>query len=167
MTILNTRLPWAESSAFLRMMEARGLPVLFITTEEGNVAHLRQLYHSECDVLHAPYDDRSLLRSVSCLLNSSARYLSSGNIEMDVKRQRVTVGGQELTLTQQEFALLHALMCCPDAALSRQELLHTAWGYQGIGLTRTVDVHVQRLRRKLGRSSIVTVYRLGYQLRQS
>lgn len=164
MTILNTRLPWAESSTFLRLLEARGLPVLFLTAEAGNAAHLKRLYQSACDVLLMPWEDRALVRAVSCLLNGSAKRLIAGDIVMDVPAQRVTVAGRSLTLTQQEFALLHALMCCPDTAQSRQELLETAWGFQGVGATRTVDVHVQRLRRKLGRDAIVTVYKLGYQL---
>ena len=55
----------------------------------------------------------------------------------------------------------------PETALSRQQLLHTAWGYQGIGETRTVDVHVQRLRKKLGGDRIETVYKLGYRLKMA
>ena len=63
--------------------------------------------------------------------------------------------------------LLLALMQSPETALSREELLRTAWGYQGIGETRTVDVHVQRLRRKLGSSCIETVYNHGYRLKMA
>ena len=73
--------------------------------------------------------------------------------------------GEPLSLTAQEFELLQALMRSPDTPVSRQELLRTAWGYQSIGITRTVDVHVQRLRRKLGAKAIETVYKTGYRLR--
>lgn len=164
MTVLNASLPWSGSSGFLHALEARGLPVLFITAEQAQAEELKSVYRPECDVLLAPYDDRSLLRAVSCLLNSSARYLSAGPVEMDVLAERVTLDGQELTLTHQEFELLRALMCCPGIAQSRQELLHSAWGYLGIGVTRTVDVHVQRLRQKLGPNRIRTAHRIGYQL---
>ncbi len=164
MTILNASLSWADSCSFLQALEARGLPVLFITEESGRVDALKSVYRSECDVLLAPYDDRALLRAVSCLLNGSARYLSAGPVEMDVSARRVTLNGQALSLTPQEFELLHALMCCPEVAQSRQELLHTAWGYLGIGATRTVDVHVQRLRQKIGPNRIRTEHRVGYQL---
>ena len=56
-------------------------------------------------------------------------------------------------------------MQSPNAALTREQLLRTAWGYQGMGETRTVDVHIQRLRRKIGSACIETVYKLGYRLR--
>ena len=90
-----------------------------------------------------------------------------GGLRLDVQRKEATLDGEPLSLTAQEFALLQALMQSPDAALTREQLLRTAWGYQGVGETRTVDVHVQRLRRKLGATCIETVYKLGYRLRMA
>ena len=63
------------------------------------------------------------------------------------------------------LALLLALMNQPDTPVSREQLLREAWGYQSMGETRTVDVHVQRLRKKLGEDWIETVYKCGYRLR--
>ncbi len=83
---------------------------------------------------------------------------------MDVDRRTVTLNGKQKILTAQEFELLHSLMLRPNETLSREELLRTAWGFQAMGITRTVDVHVQRLRRKLGRELIETVYQAGYRL---
>ena len=81
----------------------------------------------------------------------------------DVDRS-VYVDGQRHPLTEQEFCLLNELMQHPGEAVSRAELLKTAWGYITPGETRTVDVHVQRLRKKLGTAAIETVYRFGYKL---
>ena len=78
---------------------------------------------------------------------------------------RVSIDGRVEKLTDQECLLLQALMLSPDTAVSREDLLRTAWGYQSMGITRTVDVHVQRLRRKVGGDRIETVYRTGYRLR--
>lgn len=79
----------------------------------------------------------------------------------------MTMAGERLTLTAQEFALLEVLVKTPGAAVSRETLLRTAWGYQDLGETRTVDVHIQRLRRKLGKSCIETVYKTGYKLKMA
>ena len=75
--------------------------------------------------------------------------------------------GERVELTAQEFALLLALMENPDMPISREQLLRKAWGYQSIGETRTVDVHVQRLRKKLGVDRIETVYKCGYRLKMA
>ena len=165
--ILNARLPWAESFNLLRILEEKGWPVLFITADAGNVSHLRALYQGCCDVLPMPFSAAALLETVADLMNETNRLLTIGPLRLDTERREATLDGEHLTLTAQEFALLHALMRSPDAALSREELLRTAWGYQGVGETRTVDVHVQRLRRKLGPSCIETVYKHGYRLKMA
>ena len=73
--------------------------------------------------------------------------------------------GHELLLTPREFALLAVLVTNCDTALSRSQLLEAAWGYAFIGESRTVDVHINRLRRKLGlQNDIQTVYKVGYRL---
>ena len=164
-TILNARLPWKESYTFLRTLGEKGWPVLFITGDAANTDHLRAMYPAACDVLLSPFDARSLISAVSALCRSSGDLLTLGCLQLDPQRRQVTKNGQTLTLTAQEFALLHALMQSPDAALTREELLRTAWGYQTAGETRTVDVHIQRLRRKIGPSCIETVYKLGYRLK--
>ncbi len=86
-------------------------------------------------------------------------------LAIDEEEKVVYVDGKPCELTQQEFSLLQELAQNVDRAMSREELLRDAWGYVSPGDTRTVDVHVQRLRKKLGFSCIETVYRRGYRLR--
>lgn len=167
LTILNARLPWTESITLLHALEEKGWPVLFITADAGNAQHLHALYQGCCSVLLTPFDAVGLRLTVTELLAETTRLLTIGPLKLDTERREATLDGEHLILTAQEFALLHALMQSPDAALSREELLRTAWGYQGIGETRTVDVHVQRLRRKLGPSCIETVYKHGYRLKMA
>lgn len=84
---------------------------------------------------------------------------------IDLAAHRVLRAGQELTLTPQEYALLETLAVHRGFAVSREELLLTAWGYEYVVNTRTVDVHIQRLRKKLGlQKQIQTVYKIGYRL---
>ena len=86
-------------------------------------------------------------------------------LAIDEEEKLVYVDGAPCELTQQEFSLLQELAQNCDRPVSRAELLREAWGYASPGETRTVDVHIQRLRKKLGFSSIETVYRQGYKLR--
>ena len=86
-------------------------------------------------------------------------------LAIDDEQQVVYVDGEPCELTHQEFSLLQELAQNIDRPVSRQELLRDAWGYVSPGDTRTVDVHVQRLRKKLGFFCIETVYRRGYKLR--
>ena len=86
-------------------------------------------------------------------------------LAIDEDEKVVYVDGEPCELTHQEYSLLQELAQNIDRAVSREELLRDAWGYVSPGETRTVDVHIQRLRKKLGFSSIETVYRRGYKLR--
>lgn len=164
-TVLNARMPWKESMPFLRLLEEKGLPVLFMTSDAANAPHLRSMYASCCEVVLTPCAPEALVSAVTHLLETSRSHLHYGPLRMDTDSRKVTLSGAPLTLTAQEFALLQALMEAPDTAVSREKLLRKAWGYEAIGITRTVDVHVQRLRRKLGAALIETVYKTGYRLR--
>lgn len=167
LAIINARLPWSDGASLLEELEGRGWPVLFITADAGNIQHLRAIFQGSCSVLLSPFDAQRLQDSVAELIAETSRMLAIGSLRLDTENREATLDGEPLTLTTQEFALLEALMHSPDSTLSRQELLRTAWGYQGIGETRTVDVHIQRLRRKLGASCIETVYKLGYRLKMA
>ena len=84
------------------------------------------------------------------------------DLAVDLTAHRVSRAGHELMLTPREFALLAVLVTHCDTALSRSQLLEAAWGYAFIGESRTVDVHINRLRRKLGlQNDIQTVYKVG------
>ena len=167
LTILNAQLPWTDSFNLLRTLEEKGWPVLFVTGDAGNVEHLRAMYQAGCDVLLSPFDGEALLHAVEALMEQSDRMMTLGPLCLDVTSRTATLGGESLSLTAQEFALLRALMQSPDAAVTREQLLRTAWGYQTMGETRTVDVHIQRLRRKLGATCIETVYKMGYRLKMA
>lgn len=167
LTILNARLPWAESFALLRALEEKSWPLLFVTADGSTVRHLRALYQGPRGVLLAPYDANQLRHSVAMLLSETNTQLTIGALRLDIEHRECTLDGEFLPLTAQEFSLLQALMESPDSPLTREELLRTAWGYQTAGETRTVDVHIQRLRRKIGTSCIETVYKLGYRLKMA
>lgn len=165
LAILNARMPWSESYSLLRLMAEKHYSVLFLTSESDNEAHLRTLYQGACDVLVVPSSSAALLQKVDALLSDAHSVLAFGSIRMDLHKHIVTLDEEEMTLTAQEFSLLQALLQSPDVPLSRADLLRKAWGYEALCETRTVDVHIQRLRRKLGNERIETVYKMGYRLK--
>jgi two-component system alkaline phosphatase synthesis response regulator PhoP len=101
---------------------------------------------------------------MSNLLTFKPEQGSDTQIYLDETNRSVYVDGKRYPLTEQEYCLLSELAQHPGEPVSRDELLRTAWGYITPGETRTVDVHVQRLRKKLGSETIATVYRFGYKL---
>ena len=88
------------------------------------------------------------------------------DLNIDWQARAVTRHGEDISLTPQEFALLQVLFDHRGQAVSRGDLLHTAWGYPSIGITRTVDVHIQSLRKKLGTAgdAIKTIRNVGYKI---
>jgi DNA-binding response OmpR family regulator len=89
-----------------------------------------------------------------------------GDLEIDPQRREVRVGGQAVDLRRKEFDLLEALARNVEIVMSREQLLETVWGYDFYGQTRTVDVHIAAVRRKLGERAdlIETVTGVGYRL---
>ncbi len=99
---------------------------------------------------------------------SGSQLLKVGNMTIDLERYDVTVSGRRVSLTYKEFQLLVLLASNPGRVYSRENLLSQVWGYDYLGGTRTVDVHVRRLRSKIespGRSFIETIYLVGYRFK--
>lgn len=163
LVILDARLKWTVCRPLLERFAHRGCPILFLTGDRKMSAHLRALYAGACDVLVIPASNRSVCARVRQLLGGEKPACSE--IALDEAERVAFLDGRRVELTAQEFALLHALLEKPDVPVSREQLLRKAWGYQSMGETRTVDVHVQRLRKKLGGEYIETVYKCGYRLK--
>ena len=162
LVILDARLKWTLCRPLLEQFSRRGCPILFVTGDREMSAHLRALYAGASEVLVAPITHKGLKARIRDLLGDPA---PRGELSLNAEERVVLLDGRRVELTAQEFALLNALMEKPDTPVSREQLLRTAWGYQSMGETRTVDVHVQRLRKKLGGDYIETVYKCGYRLK--
>lgn len=162
--LLDAQLKWTVCRPMLENFSKRGCPILFLTGDRKMSSHLRALYAGSCDVLVAPFSVKALKAHVSALLGQNA---PRADLSLDENERVALLDGRRVELTAQEYALLLALMEKPDTPISREQLLRTAWGYQSMGETRTVDVHVQRLRKKLGSDYIETVYKCGYRLKMA
>ena len=120
------------------------------------------------DYIVKPFEVLELLARVETVLRRTSRnatVFEFRDLVVDLNARQVRRAGREVALTPQEFALLESLVVNRNLALSREKLLALAWGYDYEGETRTVDVHIQRLRRKLGlEKEIQTVFKVGYRL---
>jgi len=159
--LMDGQVKWTFCRPLLAAFSEMNIPILFLTNDRQLSSHLRALYSGRSDVLVVPYTHKAFKNKVHALLGEKPAPRSLTVYEA----QRIAMlDGRRVELTAQEFALLLALMEEPDVPVSRERLLRKAWGYQSMGETRTVDVHIQRLRKKLGEECIETVYKCGYRL---
>lgn len=171
--VLDLMLPGRNGLEVLR--EVRGepatadVPVLVLTARGAEMDKLLGFEHGADDYLTKPFSPRELVARLRALLRRSrpehaGHALESGTLRVDPSAREASVAGRRLTLTPREFDLLAFLVRHPGRVVSRDELLRKVWGYDYLGETRTIDVHVRRLRQKLGAENafIETVTGAGY-----
>ncbi len=172
--ILDLMLPDIDGIEVCKRVRQRSdVPVLMLTARDEDVDKIIGLEVGADDYLTKPFNPRELVARVKSILRRAApdkRSLESaqlrhGDLVIDAGRREVRVGEQEIQLAPKEFDLLWELLDHKGLVLTRDQLLERVWGYTFAGDTRTVDVHVRQLRRKLGDASpIVTVWGVGYKV---
>jgi len=159
-----------------RREETKEIGVIVLTARKDEPDRIKGLSLGADDYLPKPFSPQELVLRVGAVLRrlaapavASGGLLTAGTIVLDKTAHRVTVGGEGIDLTATEFRLLHTLMERQGRVQSRAQLLETVWHAQPDIQTRTVDMHVQRLRQKLGRSgdAIETVRGAGYRFNPS
>jgi DNA-binding response OmpR family regulator len=170
--LLDARTELAEARATCRMLRATGLgvPLIAVITESGLIALAADWGLDDVVLATAgPAEVEARLRLATGRLNSSARadnaLIRAGELTIDPDTYAARLKGRPLDLTYKEFELLRFLTQHPGRVFTRDQLLREVWGYDYFGGTRTVDVHVRRLRAKLGseyESMIGTVRQVGY-----
>jgi DNA-binding response OmpR family regulator len=154
--------------------ETAAIPVIMLTARGEEAERIAGLELGADDYVTKPFSPGELVARVAALLRRTAAAaapgapaeLRYGPIVIDDRRHLVTVDGSEVKLTAKEFLLLHYLIEHRGRLVSRDALLRDVWGYQFTGGTRTVDVHVRRLREKLPllAGAITTIKQFGYRL---
>jgi DNA-binding response OmpR family regulator len=156
-----------------RIRQTSDVPILMLTARDEDVDKIIGLEVGADDYLTKPFNPRELVARVKSILRRSVperreaqtKQIKHGDLEIDVGRREVLVSGKEVQLAPKEFDLLWELLDHRGLVLTRDQLLERVWGYTFAGDTRTVDVHVRQLRRKLGEASpIVTVWGVGYKV---
>ena len=167
--LLDIMLPGLDGYELLDYLRPLGTPVIFITAKTATKDRVRGLHLGADDYLVKPFEVEELLARVGAVLRRTGRggqTLQAFDVTLDVVGRRVTQNGRPVELTPREFGLLEQLMRNRGAALYREALYERVWGGE-MADTRTLDLHIQRLRKKLGwQEQIETVYRVGYRLRK-
>ncbi len=177
--LLDIMLPDADGLEILaRVRKTPGLsnvPVMMLTAKDTELDKVRALDSGADDYLSKPYGMMEMVSRTRALLRRAGREavqeqatcVTVGDVCVWPDRREATVAGAEVSLTMREFDLLEFLMKSPGVVFSRETLLQRVWGWDFDGGSRTVDVHIQQLRAKLGDAAelIETVRGVGYRIR--
>ena len=156
-----------------RVRMGSDVPILMLTARDDDVDKIIGLEVGADDYLTKPFNPRELVARVKAILRRAgadsrereSAVIRHGKLTVDAGRREVRVGDHEVQLAPKEFDLLWELLDHSGLVLTRDQLLERVWGYTFAGDTRTVDVHVGQLRRKLGEACpIVTVWGVGYKV---
>ena len=169
--VLDIMLPGADGYDIMEYIRPMGIPVIFITAKHEVRDRVKGLKLGADDYLVKPFDVVELVARVEAVLrryNKTDQILTAGDVSVDVEAHRVTKAGKPVELTNKEFGLLVLFIRNKNVALFRETLYEKVWEGEYFGDSRTLDLHVQRLRRKLGwEHSLVAVYKVGYRLEVS
>jgi two-component system alkaline phosphatase synthesis response regulator PhoP len=175
--ILDIMLPGMDGLEVCRKLRTANdpVPILMVTARDEDIDKIIGLEMGADDYLTKPFNPRELVARVKAILRRSERLatastgtvpLQVGDLSLDPVRREVRVKDHLVDIRTQEFEVLQVLMQHPGWVLSRDQLLNLAWGFDFAGQTRTVDVHIGQLRRRLAlsRVRIETVTGVGYKL---
>lgn len=165
--IMDIMLPGQDGFALMKHVP-ENTPVIFLTAKSNLVDRVKGFKLGADDYIVKPFETVELLARIDAILRRTHRSLISFSLDgtsVNLESRVVTVDGCEIELTLREYELLEILIKNKNIALSREKLLKLAWEYDYFGETRTVDVHIQKLRKKLNwENRIKTVYKMGYRL---
>ena len=176
LVVLDLMLPGLDGMMVCQALRSEsrtaGIPIIMVTARGEEADRIAGLELGADDYVTKPFSPKELAARVTALLRRTQRAASAGpvlrygSIAIDADRHTVSVDGEEVRLTAKEFLLLQYLLQHRGRVLSRDLLLTDVWGYQYTGGTRTVDVHIRRLREKLPvlADAIETVKQFGYKL---
>jgi len=174
LVILDLNLPDGDGVELCRRIrKSSDVPILMLTARDEDVDKIIGLEVGADDYMTKPFNPRELVARVKSVLRRAAperrrsetQELRHGSLVINSGKREVLVGDDEIRLAPKEFDLLWELLDHRGIVLTRDQLLERVWGYTFAGDTRTVDVHVRQIRRKLGDASpIVTVWGVGYKV---
>jgi two-component system, OmpR family, alkaline phosphatase synthesis response regulator PhoP len=172
LVVLDLMLPDIDGLEVCRQIRSSSdVPILMLTARDDDIDKIVGLEVGADDYLTKPFNPRELVARVKSILRRSTpdrreaktTQIRHGQLLVDSGRREVQVEGNDVQLAPKEFDLLWELLDHNGLVLTRDQLLEHVWGYTFAGDTRTVDVHIRQLRRKLGDASpIVTVWGVGY-----
>ncbi len=170
LVLLDIMLPKIDGYELMEYARRLELPVIFLTalgTTENKVKGLRM---GADDYLTKPFEIVELLARVEVVLrryHKTEKMIQVSDVQIDVSSHKVTKNGQEISLTPKEFEVLLLFARNRNIALYRETIYENVWGGEYLDDSRTVDLHVQRIKKKLGWEHVITtVYKVGYRLNE-
>ena len=168
LVLLDVMLPGLSGYDLMEQIRPLHIPVIFITAQGSTADRVRGLRAGADDYLVKPFEIVELIARVESVLRRAGKgdeHFSVGDVEVDVRSMQVTKGGVPVQLTRKEYDLLLLFVRNPNIALFRDTIYERVWESDFLGDSRTVDLHVQRLRKKLGwQDRLSAVYKVGYRL---
>ena len=169
--LLDVRLPDIDGYEVCRRVRAvSDVPIVFLTARGDEIDRVVGLELGADDYVVKPFGFRELVARIKAVTRrrqprSEPAQVRAGSLEVDRRTRRAAVGGVEVELTPKEFDVLAALADDPGAVVSRQQLLERVWGHAWYGPTKTLDVHVAAIRKKLGNAAWIEAVRgVGFRL---
>ena len=166
LVLLDIMLPGADGYEIMDYIAPLEIPVIFLTAKASVADRVKGLRMGADDYLTKPFEIVELLARVESVLrryHKTEQVLTEGDLVVDTASRTVTKKGETISLTKKEFDLLLLFVRNKNIALYRETIYERIWGGEYMGDSRTVDLHVQRMRKKAGlEEQIQTVYRVGY-----
>ncbi len=168
LVLLDIMLPGADGYDIMEYIRPLKIPVIFITAKNDVKDRVKGLRLGAEDYLVKPFEVVELVARVEVVLrrfNKTDKLLQAGDVVVDTEARKVTRGGEPVVLTNKEYGLLVLFIQNKNVALFKETLYEKVWGDEYIADSRTLELHVQRLRRKMGwEHNLVAVYKVGYRL---
>lgn len=166
--LLDIMLPDMDGFEIMKSRTKTDVPVIFITARQELTDKVQGLRLGAEDYIVKPFEAMELLARIEVILRrvqKTAQVYEYGDISVNVDEHTCKRGEQMICLTPKEFDVLVFFLQHKDVAISRELLLSSVWGFEHEGESRTIDIHIQQLRKKLGlKDRLVTIPKLGYRL---
>ena len=171
LVLLDVMLPDMDGFKVIEYIDKEETAVIFLTALQDVMDKVKGLKLGAEDYIVKPFETVELLARIEVVLrrkHKSNNTIHYGDITMNIDEHTVKKGDDYVSLTPKEFDILAFFLQNQDIALTRERLLATVWGYAFMGETRTVDIHVQQIRKKMGlHNKLVTIPKLGYRLERN
>lgn len=166
--LLDVMLPEMDGFQVIQEINCEEIPVIFLTAMQDVMDKVKGLKLGAEDYIVKPFEAVELLARIEVVLrrnNKSDNIVKYYNIKVDIDKHQTLMDEEEVNLTPKEFDVLVFLLKHQDMAITKERLLAEIWGFDFVGESRTVDIHVQQLRRKMKlQNKLITIPKLGYRL---
>lgn len=170
LALLDIMLPGKDGFELLEVMKEHGIPVIYITAKPDVNSKIKGLRSGAEDYIVKPFEVLELLVRVEKVLERTGKQkeiIQVKDLEIHLSEHKVTRNGQTVSLKPMEYDLLVLLAKNKNVAFTREQMLNEVWGSNYLGETRTIDVHIGQLRRKLDLSDVIkTIPKIGYRLEE-